>query len=67
MESFNLFYDFIYSEEKLHKEMKYNIIMAIGVIFIIMLPNICFNKRKDEYDEIIENCTKKYEKELKKR
>jgi hypothetical protein len=28
--------------------------MAIGVIFIIMLPSIFFNKRKDEYDEIIE-------------
>ena len=62
MESFNIFYEFLFSDDKLHREMKFSVIMAIGVIFVILLPNICFNRKRDEYDEIIEKCTKKYEK-----
>ena len=43
MDKFDAFIDFLYTEEKIIVEMRFSLIIAIGAIFVIILPNILFN------------------------
>lgn len=58
MDKFDAIIDFLYTEEKIIAEMRFSLAVAIGAIFIIILPNILFSQKKDEYDEIIEKYSK---------
>ena len=58
MDKLDAILNFLYTEEKIIVEMRFSLIIAIGAIFIIILPNILFNQKKDEYDEIIEKYSK---------
>ncbi len=58
---------FIYSDDKILSEMRFSLAVAMGAIFMILLPNLLFNQGKDEYDEIIEKYSRAGGKQKKKR